>query len=249
MSLFKKLFGKKKTNEPTSSTIPEGFKVDQKPSPKNFSELLSQNGAFSFEKQLKFQEITGNSVWNINLGEGLLSFGAQHFSFEVIGSLSFTDYSWMWGWANDKSGIPTNLLNGALKLKSIGEQNGITELTDGHFSVTEGFEHKMGLVATGLLNADAYFCANYGKGTMVVTIKNGQIPRTEKDKLEKVLTIFPQFISNIEVNHQQAFLSYLLDKEFLIKNNESTVEGLKDGKTITGLFDELGRLKNLKGAL
>lgn len=249
MSLFKKLFGKKQTNQPTSSTIPEGFKVTQKPSPKNLAELLSQNGAFAFEKQKKFHEITGQFAWNINLSQARLSFGDYHFSFEVIGTLSFTDYSWMWGWANEKSGVPPNLLNGSLKLKSTGEQNKIEELTNRHFPITEGFEHKMGIIATGLLNADAYFCANYGKGTMVVTINEGQIPKIEKDKIEKVLTIFPQFISSFDVNHQQAFLNYLIDRGLEIKSSENTVEGLKHGKTITGLFDELGRLKNLKGSL
>jgi len=251
MSLFKKLFGKKQTNESASTTNATEFKVLTKPKASNFQALLEQNGAFSFEKQKKFQEITGNYSWNINLNNGLISFGDNHFTFEVIGSLSFTDYSWMWGWANDKAGIPPNLLEGAAKLKSIGTQNKIEKLTNGHFSVTEGFEHKMGIVATGLLDADAYFCANYGKGTMVVTINKGQIPKIEKNKLAKVLTTFPQFISSFDVNHKQAFLSYLIDREFEIKekDNENTVEGLKNGKIITGLFDELDRIKNLKGTL
>lgn len=249
MSIFKRLFGKSEKESPTpeikSSDSPSINKTDFK----NFQDLLDQNAALSFEKQQNFSDLTGESAWNIDLNTGTLSFGTLDFPIEIIGSLSFNDYSWMWGWANVKSGIPENLLGGALKLKEIGEKKQIEEFTDGHFSVEEGFEHKMGLVACGILNADAYFCANYGQGTMVVTMKSDRIPRIDSKKLEKILTTFPQVIGGIDLNHRVAFTNYLIDRGLEINTSGNTVEGIKNGKVLIAEFDDLNRLTSLNGKI
>ena len=249
MSTFKKIFGNTQESKVESSIKTDEFRKLSKSNFDNFGDLLEQHGGLSFEKQQNFNELTGEHSWDINLNEGLIAFGDYNFPFEVIGSLSFNDFSWMWGWANEKSGIPANVLESSLKLKSIGEQNNIEKFVNRHFSVEEGFEHKMGLIVSGILNADAYFCANYGQGTMVVTIKSKDIPRIDNNRLEKVLTNFPQLISSIEINHKNAFLNYLIDRDFQIKNHENTIEGLKNGKVLVAEFDELNRLKNLNGKI
>lgn len=241
MSIFEKLFGKsKKKKENLQAT-------NQKPDFKNFSELLNQHAGLSFEKQQNFSQLTGGLDWNINLNRGMLMFGKYTFPIEVIGSLSFNDYSWMWGWANSKSGIPENLLNNSLKLKEIGIQKQIEEFTKGHFSVEEGFEHKMGIVAVGLLNADAYFCANYGQGTMVLTVSSDIIPKVDKNSIGKILTVFPQLIGGIELNHKEAFQNYLIDRDCIIKQENNQIEGSRNGKSLVAKFDELSRLKSING--
>ena len=67
------------------------------------------------------------------------------------------------------------------------ENKQIEEFTKGHFNVEEGFEHRMGLAASGLLHTDAYFCANYGQGTMVLTLKSDAIPEIEGNVCKKKL--------------------------------------------------------------
>lgn len=249
MSFFKKLFGK--SDDKTSNQTPKSFSSTQqtKQDFNNFADLLNQHAALSMEKQVNFNEVTGGKAWNIDLHTATLSFGDIHFKFEVIGSLSFNDYSWMWGWANAKSGIPQNLLGSSLKLKAIGEQKDIDQFTNGHFSVEEGFEHQMGMVACGLLNADAYFCANYGQGTMVITTKSKAIPSIDKNDLSKIITIFPQVISGLPVNHKAAFKNYLIDRGVAYKESNHQIEGKLNGKGVTAEFDEQSRMINLKGTL
>lgn len=249
MSIFKKLFGKSKKESTDSEIKTSNFSSISKTDFKNFNDLVNQNAGLSFEKQQNFNDLTGNSAWNIDLNEGTLSFGNLDFPIEVIGSLSFNDYSWMWGWANSKSGIPENLLGDSLKLKEIGEEKQIEELINGHFNAEEGFEHKMGLVASGILNADAYFCANYGQGTMVLTLKSDKIARIDNNKPEKILTTFPQVISGIDLNHKEAFKNYLIDRNLEINITKNKIEGRRNGKVLIAEFDDLSRMKNLNGKI
>ena len=250
MSVFKKLFGKSSEKESASSgTKSSPFSLATKTDFNSFEDLVDQNAGLSFEKQLNFNDLTKGLAWNINLNTGTLSFGNLDFPIEVIGSLSFNDYSWMWGWANSKSGIPENLLGASLILKEIGEKKQIEEFTEGHFSAEEGFEHKMGLVTCGMLNADAYFCANYGQGTMVLTLKSDKIPRIASNELEKVLTTFPQVIAGLDLNHKEAFKNYLIDRNLNINVTDSKIEGMKNGKVLIAEFDELNRLKSLNGKI
>lgn len=249
MSIFKKLFGKEEENSKSADNNP-----DEVHQPKadwhSFDELLDQHAGLSFEKQMIFGEVIDNHAWQFDMNNGTISFGSElSFNVQIIGSLSFNDQSWMWGWANTKSGMPENLLQYANQLKVIGEEKNIIELTDGHYSVDEGFEHKMGMAACGYFKSKSYYCANYGQGTLVVLIDDDRIPAVDFNRLEKVLTSFPQLISAVAVNHRHAFENYLIDRSFNVNASDAVVEGVWSNKTVTAEFDELGRLKSLNGNL
>ncbi|MEH0157731.1 DUF6882 domain-containing protein [Limibacter armeniacum] len=249
MSIFKKLFGKESKKEDSQTSL-NGFSTYEKPDWYSLNELLSLHAGLSLEKQLIFGDVIGDNSWQFDMGSGTISFGDNlTFPVQVIGSLSFNDNSWMWGWANAQSGIPEHLLEQSMQLKSIGEEKKVKELVEGHFSVEENFEHKIGMIACGYFSSKSYYCANYGQGTLVVTIDSDQIPAIEKSRLEKVITVFPQLIGNIELNHKEAFVNYLIDRGFQLKVEEDKIEGLNGGKLIVGEFDQLSRLKSLNGKL
>lgn len=245
MGIFKKFLGKEKEFG--------DFVVKEKSDYVNFDDLLEQNAGLSFEKQLLLSNVIGENSWNLDMDRGVISFGdfgELEFSIQIIGSLSFSDNSWMWAWANTKSNIPENLLIQSNKLKDIGEKKNIKELKDGHFFVEEGFEHKVAMIASGLFNSKAYYCADYGQGTLVVTIDDEQIPNVDKNELATALTLFPNLIQNVELNnHKKAFLNYLIDREFKLKISDNKIEGLRNNKTIIAEFDELDRIKSLNGKL
>ena len=248
MSIFKKLFGGVKQQEAPQIDNSKFVKVE-KAGFQNFQDLVEQNAGLSFEKQMIFGDVIGSSAWELNMRKGSISFGTLEFPIQVIGSLAFNNNSWMWGWANTQSGMPENLLIQSNQLKEIGEQKDIKELTDGHFNVDEGFEHKVGMLACGFFKSKSYYCANYGQGTLVVTIDDKKIPAVDKTKLKKVLTSFPQLISGTELNHRNTFKNYLIDRDFELNISESKIEGLKNNKVIIGEFDELNRLKSLNGKI
>ena len=215
----------------------------------SLEDAFEAHAGLSFEKQLIFGDIIGDNGWQLDLGKESILFGELEFPIQVIGSLSFNSNSWMWGWANTQSGIPESLLVQSNKLKEIGEEKNIKELIDGHFNVEEGFEYKMGMLASGVFNSKSYYSANYGQGTLIVTIDDNKVPAINKTELEKVLTCFPQLISAITVDHKKAFKNYLIDRDFKLYTTDTKIEGLKDGKIITAEFDDLGRLESLSAKL
>lgn len=248
MSIFKKLFGNDKPKE-ESQIDHSKYSQIEKGKFNNLKELIEQNAGLSFEKQLVFADIIGSSAWDLDMGKGSIFFGPLEFPIQIIGSLAFNNNSWMWGWANTQSGMPENLLIQSNQLKKIGEQKNIKELIEGHFNVDQGFEHKIGMMACGLFKSKSYFCANYGQGTLVVTIDDKKIPTVDFDKIEKILTSFPRLISGIELNHKNTFKNYLIDRQFQLNISESKIEGLKNNKVMIAEFDEQNRLKSLNGKI
>lgn len=247
MSIFNKFFGDKKSKVEPRTDDTKFSKID-KTDFNNFQDLSEQNVGLSFEKQMVFGDLIGSRAWQLDMSKGIISFGDLEFPIQIIGSLSFSSNSWMWGWANTQSGMPENLLIQSNQLKEIGEQKNIQELNKGHFIVDQGFEHRIGMVACGLFNTSSYYCANYGQGTLVVTINDDRVPKIDNDKIEQILTIFPQLISSIEVDHRNAFLNYLIDRNFEVNQSKSQIEGLKNRKLIVADFDDMNRLTSLKGA-
>ena len=244
MSLFKKLFGSKENHNDNSR-----FQQKSKSEFSSLDELIEQHAGLSFEKQRIFGQVIGSSAWDLNMATGTIAFGALEFPIQIIGSLAFNNQSWMWGWANTQSGMPKNLLAHSFRLKELGEQYNIGELSEGHFVTTAGFEHKLGMMACGVFESKSYYCANYGQGTLVVTIDDDKIPSIDKNKMESVLTTFPQLMSSMELNHKETFLNYLIDRDFKIAQSPHKIEGLRNNKVIVAEFDADSRLTSLNSTL
>ncbi|MBO0592847.1 hypothetical protein I2486_15690 [Cellulophaga sp. E16_2] len=225
------------------------FDTRTKPEWNSLEEAFESHAGLSFEKQLIFGDLIGSEAWQLDLERGSIVFGELEFPIQVIGSLSFNTSSWMWGWANTQSGIPEKLLVQSKQLQELGTLKNIEELIEGHFNVEEHFEHKIGMLACGIFASKSYYCANYGQGTLVVTIDDERIPEIDVAKIEKVLTCFPQLIRGITVHHKNAFANYIIDRGFKLHNSENKIEGLKNKKILSAEFDTSDRLISLNGNL
>lgn len=241
MVFFSKIFGKK---EEEKTAV---FKVEQPC--KNFQELLERYCGIVLERQQSFyNEVIGNRDWNVDIDRESIRFGDDlEFKMQIIGTFSFSSETWLWSWANEASNLPPNLVQNALQLKQYGETHHISEFTEGSFDYSEEDLHKMGIIATGFCKADAYYLANYGQGVMVLTITDERIKASQKDEAAAVLTHFPNVISYFEMNHKNAFTSYLAEKNFQWKEVNNTITATRQGNTITASFDEHSRLVNLTG--
>jgi len=120
-------------------------------------------------------------------------------------------------------------------------------LTVSEFDATDQDLHLIGIVASGMFGASAYYLANYGQGTMVVTVKSELIDRVAKNDFARVSSIFPQVISTFELNHRTAFMNYLTQKGYALTETATTVSATAGADTLTATFDHLGRLANLQG--
>lgn len=238
MGFLNKIFGQSNKIETQKDITP--FKTEQ--------EILERYGGIVFDKQLEFGDLIEDNNWNINIADAEISFGSNLvFPIQVLGTISHSSQTWLWAWANTKSGLTENVIQQALKLKKYGEDNEIAILKNDTFDFSKEDLHLIGTIASGINNSSAYYICDYGQGAMVVTIKSDKIDAARKDNHFRILTVFPELISQFEMNHNRALTNYLTDKGYDIAENGAKLTATKNGETITAEFDEQSRLTKLNG--
>ncbi len=81
-------------------------------------ELLERYGAIALDKQMNLGEVIGGNNWNIDINAGEISFGTNLiFPIQVLGTFSHSSETWLWSWANTKSGFPENTIQQAQQLR------------------------------------------------------------------------------------------------------------------------------------
>ncbi|MEI2274554.1 hypothetical protein OHD16_20570 [Sphingobacterium sp. ML3W] len=262
MGFLNKLFGKgtkigQGTEAEQGAKIEQGAKVEQVTStkgPENSlaccteQELIERFGGIAFDKQYDFATVISNNNWNIDMTKEEISFGPNlDFPIQVLGTFSHSSETWLWAWANTKSGLSENITQQALQLKKYGEDQGIDLFSNNSFDFSKDELHRIGLIASGMFDASAYYIADYGQGAMLVTIKSNVLDRQYQDDHLRILSVFPQLISQFEMNHKIALQWYLEKKGYKISEQGAQFIATKGGDTITAEFDELSRLTNLNG--
>jgi len=214
----------------------------------NYDTLLERYAGIAFEKQFSLAEIIGENDWNVDLNTGLLSFGSElSFPMQIIGTYSFESSTWLWGWANEASNIPENLLQEAKALKQLGEEHNIEFLKMPQYKIESVDVHALGFIASGKFGSSAYYAGNYGDGIILMTLKSQSVDELQYNEQARILTVFPQLISTFSVNHKRALKNYLQAKEYIINEKENVIEGKKGNNVIKADFDEMDRLINLSG--
>lgn len=211
-------------------------------------ELIERFGGIAFDKQYDFATVIGNNNWNIDMSKEEISFGPNlDFPMQVLGTFSHSSETWLWAWANTKSGLSEHITQQALQLKKYGEDQEIDLFSNSSFDFSKDELHRIGLIASGMFDASAYYIADYGQGAMLVTIKSDLVDRQRQDDHPRILSVFPQLISQFEMNHKIALQWYLEEKGYKISEQGAQLIATKGGDRITAEFDELSRLTNLNG--
>lgn len=209
--------------------------------------------AASFDKQLQLADLVGDLSWNFDLHSGTLSFGDKHcWQAQVLGTESHVNNTWLWAWANERSNIPPQLLDAALTVKKYGEQHGIPELTEPELPLGDEVNgHMLAMIASGICEADAYYRGPYEGGAVFLLIKDEKFERHSGNPVLRILHVFPQAISAIDIHdHRVAFVSYLGYYGLKGEPEDNAVVVRQDGKVvIRAEFDELNRLTKLEGTL
>lgn len=246
MGFFNQLFGKDK-EQPASQGDNSVAQPVQTPCTSE-QELLERFGGIALDKQLSVGEVTGDRDWNADITREEISFGDDLvFPIQVLGTFSHSSETWLWAWANEQSGLPDSILQHALQLKAYGEAHGIDLLRNSDFDAVASDLHLIGMTASGMLNASGYYIADYGQGAMVVTLHSDAVGRFPADEHLRILTVFPQLISQFEVDHRAALTHYVLAKGYEVTEDASGLSATKGERIITAAFDAEGRLTSLKG--
>lgn len=212
--------------------------------------LLECYGALAFDRQHDLLEYVKGESWGFDMDSGILSFGQKlKAPAQLIGSYSYTQDSWLWGWANTASGIPESLTVQSLRMKELGERNNIEQFVNRSFDADETQGHIFAMIAAGLFGASAYYPADYGEGYLFVTLKSPELDTFAASQPPRILTTFPQFISSFEVDHRVSLKYYLQAKGFAVQEEGLKVHASSGRNEITAEFDDQGRLVTLDGGI
>lgn len=216
----------------------------------DFNHLFLKHVAASFDKQLALGDIIGSQDWTFSMDTGLLGFGSQYrFKAQVIGSEATYDNTWLWGWANEASGIPANLLRAGQELRAFGQQNGIQQLTQPGFSINQELNgHILSMIASGLCNGSAYYRGPYDGGALFLLIRDENFPRSTVIPAVRISTIFPQLISAMPIpDHRTAFIAYLQYYGARLKEEPETITAKFDnGDLLQARFLKDNRLEDIR---
>jgi hypothetical protein len=228
----------------------------------DFDTLFLRHGAASFDKQIYLQAQFGKTGWAFDLNSGVLAFRRPHeaplqLAVQVLGTESEEVRTWLWSWANE-SGVPPTLTASALRLKALGEAEGIRELATPELPITPQVNaQRICLVASGVLRASAYFRAPYPRGALYLLIKDPRYKRSVTRPIRRVVRAFPMFLAkHVVADQRAAFLSYL--KFYRLKVTEAgsrvtatgsaprTLKGAGAPERLVAEFDQRNRLVRLQ---
>jgi hypothetical protein len=212
----------------------------------DFVDLLTEHGLASYERQAAFEQRIGDLDWQLDQERGVLMLGEQIIlRAQILGSEAVKARTWLWAWANES--VDHSLAVKAAEVRSIGEQRGLSFLTEPQIDTERtGDGYLLALATTGLLGADPYYPCPYPGGVayVLVDLANDALdlgPVTAErivDVISLAIQDAPRLVSRRSIERYLAGIGA-----------DATWEG--DGVQLGGsarlTFDELGRLTSIEG--
>jgi hypothetical protein len=212
-----------------------------------FQDLLSQHIASSLFKQQKLNAFLSDHNWNVDLETGKVDFGKSRiYPIQIVGTESEVNGTWLWGWANEGSDIPANLLICATTLQELGTKEGIEELVKPQIELNEVDGHMLTMVACGVCKADAYYRGPYDGGALFFTMQQMPLHKLQAASPVEHINIMSSVISQFSVNQKIMAQSFLNQQGFELNENEGEIIAAANGNVIRVGFDELGRISGME---
>ena len=212
--------------------------------------LLSQHVASSLTRQYALDEFIGEHRWELDLDRGTVDFGeGRRFPVQILGTESELSNTWLWAWANRASDIPPRLLTAAEQLRSLGEREGIAELTERKLPLAVVDGHMLALIASGVCDADCYYRGPYEGGAVFFLITHSPLAHRPPTPAHPMAAVIMQAISLYDVEHRPMVESYLRQEGFRVVERAGTLRGsAPDGRQLAVTFDALGRISGTEAA-
>ena len=136
-------------------------------------------------------------------------------------------------------------------MRFYGEHHQISEFTTPHLELGEIDGQMFAIIASGICRANAYYRAPYDGGAAYLLIQDENFPVCQEPPLARLLSVFPQAISSIEIpDHRLALIGYLDYHGIGFEETVSQVVVKENGEEVlTATFDEQKRLTNLEARI
>lgn len=208
----------------------------------SFEDLLSRHVAASVDKQQALLTLIGpeHSV-ALDLEKGRIEFDGQSYSIQLLGSVAKGSRTWSWSWAEEGELPNPALVTAARQIRDVGIEEDIYPLSEPVVALEGMKAIHLALVATGLVNAQAFYRAESEKGDLYVLIVDPTFPRPTQDAAARILQIFPGIAAQFPVNHEVAFRQYLAYHGLDPAERLAIVGRSPAGSLVSAVFDQSGR--------
>jgi YD repeat-containing protein len=215
-------------------------------------ELLVSHLLTSIEAQGRLAEVIGEKPWSVDVAGGTLSFAdGPAYRADLVGSAAADPGTWLWAWANQH--LPEGAGAASDRLRRYGKEHGLDLLTTPSMPLSEppdGIDpHLAGLLATPLLDGDAYFLAQNGPQTVVLVLHDPGLrlgPLTGPN----LRTTIMSGIGMYGTEHRPAILAYLNQRGAeLTEDGREWVVRTADGQETHLTFDDQDRLAGVNATL
>lgn len=202
----------------------------------------------SLEKQMKLARlIEGQMIADVDFDAGKLRFSeGPEFRFQVLGTESDNTLNWLWAWADEQEDIRPELITSSLQMKAWGEKAGIPEFIAPSVDLEKADGHVLSLISSGVCEASCYYQDSYDGGASFLLLFGGELERQPGFDVAGLYRQFSDLAGLYELNHRNAFVSYLRSKGLLITEQGTVMDlELDSGEQVRLEFDQAGRLKTM----
>ena len=218
-------------------------------SARTLASLFEDHALLALEKQEKLVALLGEHEWVLDLDAGQVRFDDRHaFGVQILGTVSESDGSWLWSWADTHSPLPDDLLDAARQLRDLGTASGIPELQQPSVELTQIDGHYLSMIASGLTRANAYYRGPTEGGAVFFLIFAPEIeqqPGFDRRALEGVLTYL---ITTYEIRPRAALIAYLRANRLpWVSDGRSLRFRLSSGESVGVEFFLSGAIKSWEG--
>ncbi|WP_409200840.1 DUF6882 domain-containing protein [Methanobrevibacter sp. DSM 116169] len=211
----------------------------------SFKTIFSKYGAYAYDKQENLANLIGDLTGSLDIDNGTLEFNDDiKFDVQILAFYSNEFNQLSWAWDNENIGFDESLVKNSLEIKKFGEKYDIAEFTTPSYKIDFDDCHIIAMIASSLLDVDAYYLASFEDLDIFVTIKSDLIKKDNSS--ERFRKTFNNFQKNFDVFARPAFEGYAKLKGCEFKEREEfSVAKNGEDRLIAG-FSERGNLTHLQ---
>jgi len=222
-----------------------------------FESLYHRHALTSYEKQLRLADVIGTRSWAFSMEDGSLTFEEDGeaartsapivFAAQLLGTVAYSDQTWLWSWANEASQIPPALTQDARRLR---DSSPATEWATAKFALDTDHadEHRLAMASSGLLAADAFYRGPYKGGAAFFMLHDERLRLPVPEGPRIVRTITEAISQGAIANHRAALMAYFAERGLQPRaDGEAAILAMLSGRTLRADFDAQGRLAKLGG--
>ncbi len=209
-----------------------------------FKMVLSKYGALALDKQGNLSDLIGETIGDLDIEKGIISFGDMELPIQILGFFSPDSKQWSWAWDNESIGFDDSLIQSARQMKAIGDEFDIPEFKLPVLNADINDCHALAMTTIAILDLDGYYAVSEEGLDIFVAIESDLVK--ENNSALKFRNIFHIFQRDFKIYPKIAFESYTKLKGHIFKPHEEfAVAKIGESRIIVG-FSERGNVTHIQ---